>query len=53
VLEVEQLGKPSEIAHTYSFQGHSLLPVKGIFCGIVVGGTVSAGDEIVPLRQES
>lgn len=52
VLEVEQLGKPPEIAHTYSFQGHSLLPVKGIFCGIVTGGTVSAGDEILPLGKE-
>ena len=46
VLEVEQLGKPSEIAHTYSFQGHSLLPTVGIFCGVVAGGMVAAGDEI-------
>jgi molybdopterin adenylyltransferase len=46
VLEVEQLGKPPEIAHTYSFQGHSLLPTVGVFCGIVVGGIVKAGDEI-------
>lgn len=47
VLEVEQLGKPPAIAHTYSFQGHSLLPTVGVFCGIVVGGLVRAGDEIV------
>ncbi len=51
VLEVEQLGKPPEIAHTYSFQGHSLLPTKGIFCGVVSGGIVVAGDEI-RLRSE-
>jgi MOSC domain-containing protein YiiM len=51
VLEVEQLGKPPEIAHTYSFRGHSLLPTKGVFCGIVTGGLVSAGDEIVVIRE--
>jgi MOSC domain-containing protein YiiM len=50
VLEVEQLGKPPEIAHTYSFQGHSLLPSKGIFCGVVSGGFVAAGDEILRWR---
>jgi len=52
VLEVEQLGKPPEIAHTYSFQGHSLLPMKGIFCGVVSGGTLAVGDEILRIRPE-
>jgi MOSC domain-containing protein YiiM len=46
MLEVEQLGKPPEIAHTFSHQGYSLLPTEGVFCGVVAGGTVSAGDEI-------
>ena len=46
VLGVEQLGKPPAIAHTYSFQGHSLLPTAGVFCGVVAGGVVRAGDEI-------
>jgi MOSC domain-containing protein YiiM len=46
LLEVEQLGKPPEIAHTYSFEGASLLPVEGVFCSVVVGGTVATGDEI-------
>ena len=52
VLEIEQLGKPPEIAHTYSFQGHSLLPTKGIFCGVVSGGIVAVGDQVLrmPLR---
>jgi MOSC domain-containing protein YiiM len=50
VLEVEQLGKPPEIAHTYSFQGHSLLPTRGIFCGVVSGGTVTVGDQILRWR---
>ena len=52
VLEVEQLGKPPEIAHTYSFEGYSLLPTVGIFCGIQVGGLVSAGDEIAVLDAD-
>ncbi len=46
VLEVEQLGKPPDIAHTYNFRGHSLLPTVGVFCRVVVGGSVRAGDEI-------
>jgi MOSC domain-containing protein YiiM len=47
ILEVEQLGKPPEIAHTYSFQGHSLLPTVGVFCGVVAGGVIAVGDEIL------
>lgn len=46
VLEVEQLGKPSSVAHTYSYQGHSLLPTKGVFCGVLEGGPVAEGDVI-------
>ncbi|MGD8517247.1 MAG: MOSC domain-containing protein [Anaerolineae bacterium] len=52
VLEVEQLGKPPEIAHTYNFEGYSLLPSVGIFCEIVVGGLVAAGDRIVVLDTQ-
>jgi MOSC domain-containing protein YiiM len=51
VLEVEQLGKPPEIAHTYRFEGTSLLPAEGVFCSVVVGGTVAVGDEIVVLPR--
>jgi MOSC domain-containing protein YiiM len=50
-LEVQHLGKPADIAHTYSFQGHSLLPTEGIFCAILAGGTVSVGDEIAVVRS--
>ena len=49
LLEVEQLGKPPEIAHTYNFRGFSLLPHKGVFCGIVQGGWVKAGNRITVL----
>jgi MOSC domain-containing protein YiiM len=51
VLEVQQQGKPPEIAHTYSFEGHSLLPTLGVFCGIVTGGHVRAGDRVVILPR--
>lgn len=46
LLEVQQLGKPAGIAHTYSYRSHSLLPSEGVFCRIVIGGTVAPGDEI-------
>jgi MOSC domain-containing protein YiiM len=49
VLEVEQLGKPPEIAHTFSFEGHSLLPTVGVFCAVVKGGVIRAGDAITIL----
>ena len=49
VLEVQQLGKPPEIAHTYSFCGHSLLPSVGVFCRVAAGGDVHRGD---PIRVE-
>jgi cyclic pyranopterin phosphate synthase len=46
VLEIEQLGKPPEIAHTFSFRGHSLLPTVGVFCRVAAGGVVCRGDPI-------
>jgi len=48
ILEVEHLGKPPDIAHTYSFSGHSLLPTVGVFCRVVVGGVVRKGDPVLP-----
>jgi len=53
VLEVVQIGKPPEIAHTYNFKGVSVLPRKGIFCRVVQGGHVSRGDlvEVVATEQ--
>ena len=53
LLEVEQLGKPPEIAHSYSFHGHSLLPTVGVFCRVVVGGVVRSGDPIWPQALEA
>lgn len=44
LLEVVQIGKPPEVAHTYSFQGASILPREGVFCRVVEGGRVARGD---------
>ena len=51
VLEVEQIGKPPEIAHTYHYRNHSLLPTEGVFCRVVDGGWVHRGDPVRVERQ--
>ncbi len=53
LIEVVQLGKPRTAAHTYSFQGVSILPDVGIFCRVIEGGQVAAGDaiEVLPATQ--
>jgi MOSC domain-containing protein YiiM len=45
-LEVIQIGKDPSQAHTYHFQGHSLLPMEGIFCKVIESGEVKVGDPI-------
>jgi MOSC domain-containing protein YiiM len=49
LLEVVQIGKPPEVAHTYHFQGVSVLPTEGVFCRVVEGGWVRRGDEAARL----
>jgi molybdopterin adenylyltransferase len=46
-LEVVQIGKPPHVAHTYNFQGLSILPTEGIFCRVIESGWVRKGDEII------
>ena len=48
-LVVVQLGKPSEAAHTYNYQGVSILPWEGVFCRVVRSGWVRRGDKIAVL----
>lgn len=52
VLEVVQIGKPPEVAHTYNFQGVSVLPREGVFCRVVEGGRVARGDPVRVLPKE-
>ena len=45
-LMVIQIGKDPSQPHTYSYQGHSILPKEGVFCKVVESGEVRIGDPI-------
>jgi MOSC domain-containing protein YiiM len=45
-LEVIQIGKDPSQAHTYNYQGYSILPKQGIFCKVLESGKVKIGDPI-------
>jgi len=45
-LMVIQIGKDPSQAHTYNYQGYSLLPTEGIFCKVMESGEVRIGDLI-------
>ena len=49
-LEVIQIGKDPSQAHTYHFQGYSILPKEGIFCKVIEGGEINVGDTIEVLE---
>lgn len=52
MLEVVQIGKPPEIAHTYNFHGVSVLPRQGVFCRVLREGRVSRGDLVEIVTAE-
>ncbi len=45
-IEVIQIGKDPSQAHTYNYQGYSILPKEGIFCRVIKSGEVKIGDVI-------
>jgi MOSC domain-containing protein YiiM len=45
-LMVIQIGKDASQAHTYNYQGHSILPKEGVFCKVIESGEVKIGDTI-------
>jgi MOSC domain-containing protein YiiM len=45
-IEIIALGKDPTLSHTYSFEGHSLLPTRGVFARVLRGGKVRKGDAI-------
>jgi len=45
-IEIVAVGKDLSLSHTYSFEGHSLLPTQGVFARVVRGGRVRGGDAI-------
>lgn len=51
LLEVVQIGKPRTLAHTYNYEGVSILPDVGVFCKILESGHVKRGDPIEVLAH--
>jgi MOSC domain-containing protein YiiM len=49
-LEVIQIGKDPSQAHTYNYQGYSILPKDGVFCKVIASGQVKIGDPIRTIR---
>jgi len=45
-LEVIQIGKDPSQAHTYNYQGYSILPKEGVFCKVIESGEIKIGDSI-------
>jgi MOSC domain-containing protein YiiM len=45
-LTVVQIGKDPSQAHTYNYQGYSILPKEGVFCKVMKSGEVKIGDSI-------
>lgn|SRR4030042_4026500 len=45
-LIVIQIGKDPSQAHTYNYQGYSILPKEGVFCKVVESGEIKVGDMI-------
>src|SRR4030042_4096439 len=43
---VIQIGKDPSQAHTYNYQGYSILPKEGVFCKVVESGEIKVGDMI-------
>ena len=45
-LLVIQIGKDPSQAHTYSYQGYSILPKEGVFCKVMESGEIKVEDMI-------
>jgi MOSC domain-containing protein YiiM len=45
-LIVIQIGKYPSQAHTYNYQGYSILPKEGLFCKVIGSGEIKVGDII-------
>jgi MOSC domain-containing protein YiiM len=49
-LMVIQIGKDPLQAHTYNYQGYSILPKEGLFCKVIESGEIKVGDSITVIR---
>ena len=45
-LMVIQMGNDPSQAHTYNYQGYSILPKEGVFCKVMESGGIKVGDII-------
>ena len=45
-LMMIQIGKDPSQAHTYNYQGYSILPKEGVFCKVIECGEIKIGDSI-------
>jgi MOSC domain-containing protein YiiM len=45
-LMMIQIGKDPSQAHTYNYQGYSILPKEGVFCKVMESGEIEVGDMI-------
>ena len=45
-LIVIQIGKDPSQAHTYNYQGYSILPKEGVFCKVTDSGEIKIDDTI-------
>jgi MOSC domain-containing protein YiiM len=45
-LIVIQIGKDPSQAHTYNYEGYSILPKEGVFCRVIESGEIKVGDMI-------
>lgn len=52
-IEVIQIGKrPEEMTSGFNFQGHTLLPTRGVFCRVIRNGRVRIGDAVAWIGKE-
>lgn len=50
-LAVIQMGKDPSQAHTYNYQGYSILPKEGVFCKVIESGEVKIGDFVKVIKD--
>ena len=53
IVEITEIGKPKQEAHTYSYKGYSLLPSCGVFAKIIKGGRLKEKDPIRIIKERS
>jgi len=52
-LMLIQIGKDPSQAHTYHYQGYSILPKEGVFCKVMESDKVKIGDFVEVVKDQS